>query len=773
MSYWKIIIFGLSVLAAASFAGPPQPPQKCFEDSEVILDAGVVDAITADVDGDGHEDLLAHQPPNLVILRNDGENFVPYASIEVGAAATKLAAGFINDDAAPDLGILRGDELVIYINTGNGYPAQPTNVIPTAAGPVHLLFADLDNDGDDDVVTTHTALGQVNAILLTPAGELQNSSTILKLPGVKKTAAGNLNGDALPDLAVQAGRAWVLLNRGGGDYHAQLIDLPASGDNVVLSLTAANVANDESDEVIVLFRNLDIAFDASFKWFYIVSVGDDEALKCDLQPMDLYGIDPTAVAATDQDDDGDPDLWVGCEDGSGVPVYYYENVAGTLTRKTAADGFDAPASILPVSIKSHRNLLVRQDDSVRMLRSEDSSIMRTLHYQFISESSTAIRLRTGDLNGDGPDEVVFFTAEGVFVDWGGARGPVELELVIPGRYTGGFVIDLNRDGRLDVCTTSYIEDVSSIFLQQANGSFLLAAEIENERIESFGDVNGDGLIDAAASGFCTVYLQSPDGAFMESPVGCSESCAFGTLLADMNGDGFDDLVHSGEVCLSDGHGISAASIPYDTSFTTFPYPEAVGDIDNDGDMDFVFQNETVDHHAGYYIYTNDGFGALTRVSYPAGFGPETCVGVSLSLVDVDGDGVRDFVNGTFWEGGLFYYHGNGDGTIAGIQGWHCGYGGGLNLAVGDFDGDGALDLACVGADDSFWSDSQFFARAYGTCIVNCREDTNYDNRVDVFDLFELLNDWGPCPSCFSDLDRDGVVGRGDLDRLLAAWGACE
>lgn len=53
-----------------------------------------------------------------------------------------------------------------------------------------------------------------------------------------------------------------------------------------------------------------------------------------------------------------------------------------------------------------------------------------------------------------------------------------------------------------------------------------------------------------------------------------------------------------------------------------------------------------------------------------------------------------------------------------------------------------------------------------------------DGVVDVFDLFNLLNNWGPCPGCPADLTGtgggapDGIVDVFDLFVLLGAWGPC-
>ncbi len=54
----------------------------------------------------------------------------------------------------------------------------------------------------------------------------------------------------------------------------------------------------------------------------------------------------------------------------------------------------------------------------------------------------------------------------------------------------------------------------------------------------------------------------------------------------------------------------------------------------------------------------------------------------------------------------------------------------------------------------------------------CPEDLTGDGQVNVFDLLQLLDAWGPCPGCPQDLNGNGQVDVFDLLQLLNAWGPC-
>jgi hypothetical protein len=50
-------------------------------------------------------------------------------------------------------------------------------------------------------------------------------------------------------------------------------------------------------------------------------------------------------------------------------------------------------------------------------------------------------------------------------------------------------------------------------------------------------------------------------------------------------------------------------------------------------------------------------------------------------------------------------------------------------------------------------------------------DVNGDGKVNIDDLFEILNNWGPCdPGCAADLNDDGIVNIDDLFIVLNNWG---
>jgi hypothetical protein len=78
------------------------------------------------------------------------------------------------------------------------------------------------------------------------------------------------------------------------------------------------------------------------------------------------------------------------------------------------------------------------------------------------------------------------------------------------------------------------------------------------------------------------------------------------------------------------------------------------------------------------------------------------------------------------------------------------------------------------AERIFESPSGWNAGAMTVVITgdDCAADLTGDDVVNVFDLLELLDVWGPCPGCPADLTGDDVVNVFDLLELLGVWGPC-
>ena len=142
---------------------------------------------------------------------------------------------------------------------------------------------------------------------------------------------------------------------------------------------------------------------------------------------------------------------------------------------------------------------------------------------------------------------------------------------------------------------------------------------------------------------------------------------------------------------------------------------AVGDYDNDGRVDFHITNFSDDSNV---LYHNDGDGNFTDVTFQAGLGEITLpfLGWGTAFLDFDNDGWKDLIVanghvypavdehqwGTSYAEQALLFHNLKNGKFervgaapgSGLAEAWCARG----LAVGDFDGDGRLDIVINNAD---------------------------------------------------------------------------
>jgi serine protease AprX len=85
----------------------------------------------------------------------------------------------------------------------------------------------------------------------------------------------------------------------------------------------------------------------------------------------------------------------------------------------------------------------------------------------------------------------------------------------------------------------------------------------------------------------------------------------------------------------------------------------------------------------------------------------------------------------------------------------------------------AVDLGVAGIDNEYGAGRvDALAAVESVLAPPCGGDVNGDGSIDVADILQLLNEWGPCAGCQGDLNGDGIVGVPDLLVVLDGWGPC-
>jgi hypothetical protein len=328
---------------------------------------------------------------------------------------------------------------------------------------------------------------------------------------------------------------------------------------------------------------------------------------------------------------------------------------------------------------------------------------------------------------------------------------------VPSNRVGTLAVgDFNHDGRQDLVGTT--ENAPMLLLGNGDGTFQSGTSLPNSSFTApfttvlAADFNGDGNLDVAAAGAAGnsglgVFLGNGNGTFKSPTMNDLGGSNFYAILAagDFNSDGKVDLAATNtrpvnntnlgkvNVLLGNGDGSFQDRVAFDTSplLSTSTGSQAdgvaVGDFNGDGKADLVVAN-TTSNTIGVLLNQNRLAASLVtgvdEIVTPDinNMAPEQVVGedatgkalfafdvyantnsVRVALADFNGDGVPDIVTapgpGSTPEVRVF------DGVtgwqIAGPLGsflaYDAGFLGGVNVAVGDINGDGVSDIA-TGAD---------------------------------------------------------------------------
>ncbi|MGQ0700311.1 MAG: FG-GAP-like repeat-containing protein, partial [Panacagrimonas sp.] len=680
---------------------------------------------SADLDGDGDLDVLStsFDDNKVVWYENDGATVPGFTERTISTTAVEARSVYAADlDGDGDLDVLSASEgdnkIAWYENNGAAVPTFTLHTVSTTAmGATWVHAADLDGDGDLDVLSTSFDDDKVawyeNDGAPVPGFTLRTISTTAN--GAWSVHAADLDGDGDQDVLSASLHdnkiAWYendgdALNPG---FTLRTISTTASQAR---SVFAADLDGDGDQDVLSASSN-----DNKIAWY--------ENDGAPVPGFTLRTISTTASAAFSvytADLDGDGDVDVLSASFADDKIAWYENDGGTdpgFTLRTISTTADFAVSVHAGDVDGDGDLDVlsasTDDDTLALYVNQ--TIHRSAVFPAVRTISTAAdgaySVFSADLDGDGDEDVLSASAQDGEIAWyehNGAALPAFTRRTISTTATFAQSVhaaDLDGDGDVDVLSASRNDD--KIAWYENDGTAVpnftertISTAADGARSVFSADLDGDGDVDvlsASASAVTDLVLWfENDGAALPSftlrTISSNTNGSVAVRVADLDGDGDIDVLSAlgdaNRIAWYENDGASPPAFTLRTVGTGISVPRSVSaaDLDGDGDVDVLSASNLDDRIAWY---ENDGAALPSFTQHTISLTADSTY--SVSAADLDGDGDVDVLSASQNDDKIAWYENDGGADpLFSLRTISTTADAARSVHTADLDGDGDLDV---------------------------------------------------------------------------------
>jgi len=685
--------YGISIFINDGMGGLNNAVSYSMDEQPLRIFAG-------DLDNDGDIDIATanyFSSNNIAIALNNGDGtFGTAVKYTVASSARGIAGADINGDGFIDLISANeaANSVTLLLNNGDatfilsGSPA-------VGSSPEMVCLGDLDNDGDIDLIVANKSSNNIAVLTNSGSGSFSPATFISVGYTPRCVAAADFNGDSYLDLAVTNtyfNDISVLYNNGSGgfsephDYstgdspiNLYCSDFDADGDIDIAG------CNSGSCNISVLINNGNYSFNPAVSF-----EGNGE---------------PHGIIGADFNGDGGIDLATADWSSSSMTMFINlpfpmviasepaQNHSFTLVNSTYKFMFNIPmvsATFDSTSASAWGDISGRHPGSITY-NDLDKMLEFDPDTPFVYGENVNISLLN---NIESQNQMPFSGYIGSFttavID---SPGVYSTAISYPaGHYP--FKIhpaDLNKDGFTDIIIAT---DDNRIGLLFNNGDGTFAASVVynlSDRINDFcvGDFDNDSDIDIVAcfdhAAWLIFLMNNGDGTYSISDQFDTDGDMVNLACGDFNADHYPDLAAINEysdliIYMNNGDGTFDSGTQLSVGS---PLKLAVGDTDNDGDVDLVLLENRLIH-----VLPNPGTGIFRdeiefRLQYDA---------EQLHLADLNNDNFLEIITSSSQSDnnvGILFNTGNGSFYLPAT------FSAGAdpsNLHVADLDGDHDIDI---------------------------------------------------------------------------------
>ncbi|EDQ85769.1 uncharacterized protein MONBRDRAFT_11601 [Monosiga brevicollis MX1] len=708
---------------------------------------GAFDVQAADLDGDGHLDVLvaAAGQEQVAWFRNLGNaTFEPRRRIIDAAANGAVSAFAVDFDNDGHLDVLAAqainNTIVWYHNLGNGAAFSSPNVVSTDSwGAAAVAAADLDADGLPDMVSASFADDKVAWYRHEgPRVQFDRPQTLAARYALATT--GDLDHDGRVDLilgsftknahSVAWRRSLNLANESlAFDAPRAVVAHPIGPQ----ALFVRDLDSDGNLDLLYAFKDQDQ--DSHLAWARNDGAGNFATAPAQLLYSSSHAILSTTVA--DLDGNGHPDVLF-LDAAQARLAWCANNGLGQFDTPSLVAQLEYPPSCLSTADldgDGHVDVIrcVFQRHAIEWLRNMGNGSFASGWLLVTSQTQGPVQAQPADMDGDGVLDIVCASLHDAKLAWYHNDGLGHfVEHVISQQLPDVLFVrlaDLTLDGSLDILVAQN-SGALSWFGNEGAGTFAASVPIRFANIlflQSMDvvDLDGDGLpdilcgdaFDNTVTWFRSIGIKP---AFSQARV--LPAFVHRPLMAvpgDLNGDGHIDVVSAS----TDDSRLTWYPNPGNGAFTGTQHiisqqiltimSLAVADLDNDQDLDILCAGSGLDQVAWFQNNGGGHFADEPRFISTAAAGA-----VAVLAADLDGDGALDAVVGRGDDNTIVWHRNNGQGEFGPATPLsttaHMPWG----LFAADLDDDGDLDVlsANYGNDRISWYRNNG-AAGFGTELV--------------------------------------------------------